>query len=536
LFWRWVPHSVVGGVPQLKPLNLESYMKRMFGRRLGVPVALVIVIATVVAALGTSGAGAKTTKTKATTTILRAALPVGAIQHVFVIELENASENVTYGPQSAATYLNDTLLKQGVFIPNFYGSGHASLDNYIASVSGQAPNDSTSADCAVEVGANGSPVNSTAFDNVEPGTLANQKKYPGQVNATSGCVYPSSVNTIANQLDSKYGVSSSTGLAPWRDYEQDMGNDPARDGGVTDPLGGTDCAHPAIGANNNTNSAEAASASSTGVADQFAVRHDPFQWFHSIINDSKLCDDNVVPLGGVTVGTPSTFDGTKLANTFSGQLYNNLKSASTTPKFGWITPNLCNDGHDYPCKGDNTDGQTGSAASDQQTNVDQFLQAWVPLLEASPAYKQGHMMIVITTDEAETPAGGDAQDAGQIPGVPAGPSDATPGNDPLEATLYASAGLPVPTVSPANAPGGGKIGTVIIAPKYIKGGTVDNKGEYDQYSALRSYEDLLGITTGGTDGEGHLGYAGLTGLKPFGSDVFNKYKAPKATTTKSKKK
>jgi hypothetical protein len=40
-------------------------------------------------------------------------------------------------------------------------------------------------------------------------------------------------------------------------------------------------------------------------------------------------------------------------------------------------------------------------------------------------------------------------------------------------------------------------------------------------SALRSYEDLLGITRGGSDGHGHLGMAGAPGLAPFGPDVFN---------------
>ena len=36
-----------------------------------------------------------------------------------------------------------------------------------------------------------------------------------------------------------------------------------------------------------------------------------------------------------------------------------------------------------------------------------------------------------------------------------------------------------------------------------------------------SYEDLLGITRGGTAGFGHLGLAAAPGLAPFGRDVFN---------------
>ena len=34
-------------------------------------------------------------------------------------------------------------------MPNYYGVGHASLDNYVAMISGQAPNPSTQADCGV---------------------------------------------------------------------------------------------------------------------------------------------------------------------------------------------------------------------------------------------------------------------------------------------------------------------------------------------------------------------------------------------------
>ena len=53
-------------------------------------------------------------------------------------------------------------------------------------------------------------------------------------------------------------------------------------------------------------------------------------------------------------------------------------------------------------------------------------------------------------------------------------------------------------------------------------GSTDTTGSYNHYSALRSYEDLLGLTTGGADGQGHLGFAAATGLAPFGYDVFPK--------------
>jgi hypothetical protein len=58
---------------------------------------------------------------------------------------------------------------------------------------------------------------------------------------------------------------------------------------------------------------------------------------------------------------------------------------------------------------------------------------------------------------------------------------------------------------------------------------VDTTGFYNHYSALRSYEDLLGLTTGGADGEGHLGFAAAAGLTPFGQDVFQPDEAPTIT-------
>jgi hypothetical protein len=74
---------------------------------------------------------------------------------------------------------------------------------------------------------------------------------------------------------------------------------------------------------------------------------------------------------------------------------------------------------------------------------------------------------------------------------------------------------------PDPAPGGGQVGAVLLDPRYIEPGSVDSTGFYNHYSALRSYEDLLGIDRGGTDGLGHLGFAGSPGLAPFGTDVFN---------------
>jgi len=439
--------------------------------------------------------------------VQRAALSPGSVNHIFVIELENESASTTFGAGSPATYLNGTLLKQGEFLKNYYATGHASLDNYIAQISGQAPTEETDADCGVT--SNGSSIVGS-YDDLLPGTLdPNQTLYPGQVDG-HGCIYPSSVQTIANQLDERYPPNPRTHVAAWRDYDEDMGNQPTgRELGQPDPTGGLDCAHPPLNGVDTTNSASAATA--TKPADQYATRHNGFMYFHSIIDNTAECDANVVPLGTIQVGTPSRLDGTWLPDSFAGHLATDLGRTSTTPRFAWITPNLCDDGHDSTCAGPNTIGQVGAGAGGLH-GADEFLAHWVPLLEASPAYRSGSMLIVVTFDE------GSSSDASACCGETPGPDNPTPGFSPLLTAIYQQYGLTIPNP----APGGGNVGAVLLDPRYIKPGSVDLTGDYNHYSALRSYEDLLGITRGGQDGFGHLGFAASPGLPPFGRDVFNR--------------
>src|ERR1700722_20069987 len=441
------------------------------------------------AAIGT-GAGAAP--------VVRAALAPGSINNVLVIELENEDATETFGPGSVATYLNGTLVPKGELLENYYATGHVSLDNYIAEISGQAPTPLTDSDC-----------NITGYSNVTPGTDdPNTATYPGQVDG-NGCVYPAptattnGAPTIADQLDAVTPPSPVTHVASWREYAEDMGNDPTRDGRVTDPLGGTNCAHPAVGGTDGAASAEA--------ADGYATRHNPFMYFHSIIDNTAECDANVVPLGTTAVGTPSTFNGAQLPDTFTGHLANDLSSEATTPKFGFITPNLCDDGHDGTCAGTNIEGgKTGGL-----TAADLWLKHYMPLIMASPSYQSGQMLVVITSDE------GDDSDTTACCNEQPGPNWAYPGFSPLLGTA--------PT-TPGADPGGGRIGTLLLNSTYIQPGTVDTTGSYNHYSALRSYEDLLGLTTGGTDGEGHLGFAAAPGLTPFGQDVFQPAEAPTIST------
>ena len=206
-----------------------------------------------------------------------------------------------------------------------------------------------------------------------------------------------------------------------------------------------------------------------------------------------------------------TFNGASLPDTFTGHLASDLSSEATTPKFGFITPNLCDDGHDATCAGTNVEGgKTGGL-----TAADLWLKHWMPLIMASPSYQSGQMLVVITSDE------GDESDTTACCNEQPGPNWAFPGDSPL---------LGAAPTTPGADPGGGRIGALLLNSTYIQPGTVDTTGFYNHYSALRSYEDLLGLTTGGTDGAGHLGFAAAAGLTPFGQDIFQPDEMPTIIT------
>ena len=327
------------------------------------------------------------------------------VKHVFVINLENHGYDETWGPGSAATYLSQTLRSQGVLLSSYYGTAHNSQPNYVAQVSGQGPNSQMQADCQTYSNFSGS------------GTVA-----PGQA-VGNGCVFPTSVPSLPDQLTGK-GLS-------WRGYMEDMG---------------TPCRHPQVGAVDDTQKAK--------VGDQYATRHNPFMYFHSVI-DSPSCADHVVDLSALT---------------------SDLGSASTTPNLSYITPNLCDDGHDAPC----VDGRPGGLAS-----ADEWLKTWVPRITSSPAFKQDGML-VITFDESDGPQ----SDATACCGEGPGPNAALPGITGM---------------------GGGKVGALVLSP-FVKAGTVSSTS-YNHYSLLASMEDLFGLP--------YLGYAGASGLNRFGLDVYN---------------
>jgi hypothetical protein len=378
-----------------------------------------------------------------------------AITHVWQIQLENESESATYGPSSPATYLNETLVPKGVFLENYYATGHESLDNYLSEMSGQLGNPDTFSDCQEYVDFEGTVTTSG-------------------VPTGAGCVYPSTVLTLPNQL---MAIGKT-----WHGYMEDMGTTLTREtpacGQPTETgldLGSsTTAANPAPpGVPDDTQDATA--------TDQYATRHNPFDYFHSLIDvpagqSESPCEENVVPL----VERP-------------GSGINGLAQdlqLTDPPDYNWVTPNLCDDGHDGgttespTCAGPDISGQNPGPGG--LVSADRFLQTYVPKIMASAAYQDGGM-IIISFDEAAD------SDTSSCCGEVAG----TTGVQPLG--------------------GGGQTGALLLSPLLT---SHTSTCDYNHFSLLRSLEDIFGITTGGSDGEGHLAQAGGGEVSAFGPDVY----------------
>ena len=398
--------------------------------------------------------------------------PIG---HVWTIILENKSYEATFSGLNRNDYLWKTLPTYGLLLRQYYGTGHFSLDNYISLVGGQAPAPDNQNDCPT-------------YKDAVPGTPAGD----GQVNVRSGCVYPASVPTLFNQLDQA--------KVPWKIYAQDLGATPGRE----DPH---HCGIPG-----NPAGAGVTDLSSATNTDQYVPKHNPAAWFHSVIDRPQDCA-KVAPLDGLAAapGHPAV---TSLAQ--------DLYSEATTPRFSWITPNTCSDAHDSTCMGPNLSGDPNNHQGGLYA-ADLFLERVVPQIMRSPAFQHdGEIQILF--DEAFPPYkmyGNSVADFTADPpsldvptdtsqsivaccSEPTGPNTSQPGYD---------------AFGQDTTPGGGITGAVFIS-RYIKPGSITDQ-PYNHYSWLRSMEDLYGITAGGTDGQGHLGYAGADGLRPFGTDVYN---------------
>ena len=197
--------------------------------------------------------------------------------------------------------------------------------------------------------------------------------------------------------------------------------------------------------------------SAAGPGSPYATFRNPFMYFHSI-TDSSSCGADDVGLGA---------------------LKSDLASVKRTPSLSYVLPDRCHDGSPEPCA-------AGAAAG--LLPADGFLEEVVPEILASKAYKENGLL-VITVDQA--PSSGEFADSSSCCGQPRFPNLA-------------------PTSSGSSTAGGGTVGALLLSP-FVKAAST-NEEAFNHFSLLRTIEDLFGLK--------HLGYAALSGVKPFGASMF----------------
>ena len=182
----------------------------------------------------------------------------------------------------------------------------------------------------------------------------------------NGCVYPAQAINLADQLFSA--------RFDWGAYMEDMGKpEPVAQGGTAPASPPQTCVHPDSGAADQTTDVRKADPSTSYGGSGYAARHNPFVYFHSLL-DLGSCSQRDVPL-----------------DRLGGALQ------SGTPNFSFISPNLCNAGEPTECDAGVQDPGPAQA--------DKFLSDWVPKILASPAYQQDGVLI-ITFGEAIPGVGG----------------------------------------------------------------------------------------------------------------------------------
>jgi hypothetical protein len=230
----------------------------------------------------------------------RAPTKLPAIEHVFMIVLDDVPYAESFGPESKSRYLSHTLEAEGELLERYHAVAHQQLADGIALISGQGPTEQTQSDCPT-------------YAEISPAGRAADEQVTG-----SGCVYPPDVKTIASQLSAKH--------LTWRAYIQAIG-----DGGTE---ASSACYHPRLGTPDPTAALGLAATTATSGGVASATFRDPFVYFRSV-TDSHACATDVVGGEG---------------------LAGDLRSATRTPNLSYIVPDLCDDGSSRPCAPGKADG------------------------------------------------------------------------------------------------------------------------------------------------------------------------------------
>jgi phosphatidylinositol-3-phosphatase len=375
-----------------------------------------------------SDSGSDTSTTSATTTSTEAAAgTLPKVGHVFEIALSTPSYAAAFAHGSAAPYLR-SLTAKGTLLSGYESLGSSELADYLAMVSGQGPNSDTRAGCA-------------KYTEFPQAVVAKANGLvPGK-----GCVYPETALTIGDQVSASGHV--------WKAYIADMGSET--------------CSHP------NSNAVD--DLALTGTEPGYDTRHNPFIYFHSLLDLGDCASDDVdlskLPSALAHKARAATLsyiapgecdDATALSSTGAATDPTNTTSTSTTsttsaaPTTG-ITSTSTTSTTSATSTG--TTSTTPAAAGEAPATADPcasgqpvgiaaenaFLKQWVPRILASSAYKENGVLII----------------------------------------TFAGAGV-------KRTASGVRTGALVLSRYARKGKTIATV--YRPYSLLRSVEDMLGYT------------------------------------------
>lgn len=296
-------------------------------------------------------------------------------------------------------------------------------------------------------------LNCPEYTAITPGTVSAEGQVEGD-----GCLYSAEAKTLPGQL--------AAAELSWKAYVEDIANGAAAGQPTT-------CRHPGLGG------ADPNAVSLPG--DAFETWRNPFVYFASLTESPECAESDV------------GFD----------QLAPDLKKAEDTPSFSYIVPNACHDGSETPCAPEQPAGLA---------TAEGFLEAVVPAITASPAYKEEGGLIAITFDQAlqgePEPDTSSCCATPEYPNLPAPPAPTSA--EPTTSGPIKSTG------------GGGQVGMLLISP-YLAPGTVEEDAYYNHFSFLRSVEELFGLEP--------LGYAAEPALTGFEPSLFDA--SPEESTVKA---
>jgi hypothetical protein len=293
--------------------------------------------------------------------------------HIFYIMMENHGVDEIVGNTADAPYINQ-LAGEYATASSYFGVTHPSLPNYLAAISGDFQG--IWDDCKA-----GDSCAPEEFVPDSGDSTSSLMLTPDQITSSTSKVHMFSGDTIVDQLES---VSFS-----WKAYMQGI---------------------PGVGATD-----EYAPVDNGTPRKLYAQKHNPFMYFSKVRNDNARMQ-KIVPLT---------------------QLDQDLASASSTPRFVWISPDQCNDMHGVSTANatalNNPNCATPASGLDHSVIQlgDTFLKNQVNKIMASPAWNENSAIVIVWDED-------DYSDSAGCCGSPTGVGGATLGGSKVPAIVIRS--------------------------------------------------------------------------------------------------